>query len=205
MNDAAIRDADRTRGQILDAAFDLFIDRGFAAVSIREIAVRSGVTKSLIHHHFGGKEALWEAVKEKAFGQYYQDQKDDLDATDSPGPDLLIRGVTSYFEFLRDNPRVVRLFGWTHLEGDTSCSHLDADLVRLGAQRIRQAQENGLLRDDVNPTHVVTMFISLCTQWFQAREHHRAWPGMGQDQEFLDDFLKVLMEGLLPRPEANQA
>jgi len=203
MSDVAIRDAERTRTQILEAAFDLFVDRGFAAVSMREIASRSGVTKSLIHHHFGGKDALWQAVKDLAFSHYYERQKAELDAADEPGPELLIQGVVNYFEFLRTHPRVVRLFGWIHLEGDTSCSQLDAEMVHLGAQRIRQAQQRGLLRDDINPTHVVTLFISICTHWFAAREHHRTWPGMGHDDEFLADFLKVFMAGLLPRPDPD--
>ncbi len=189
-----------TRARILESAFELFVDKGFAAVSVREIAERSEVTKSLIHHHFGGKEGLWEEVKQLAFAQYYQGQKEELDQAEQPGPELIMRAVINYFEFLRNNPGVVRLFAWTHLEGDTSCSEMDGELVRLGAERVRQAQQAGLLRDDVNPTHVVTIFVSLCTQWFEARDHHCNWPGMGSDQEFLDDFLKVFMEGLLPRP-----
>jgi TetR/AcrR family transcriptional regulator len=203
MNDTATRDPELTRARILEAAYDLFVEKGFAAVTLRELAEQSGVTKSLIHHHFGGKEALWDAVKEAAFGMYYQGQKEELNSADSPGPELLMNGVVRYFEFLRDNPKVVRLFAWAHLEGDTSCNHLDGELVRLGAERVRQAQEHGLLRDDINPTHVVTMFVSLCTQWFEAREHHADWPGMGSDDEFLSDFLKVFMEGLLPRPSST--
>ena len=201
MNETATRDPELTRSRILDAAFDLFVDHGFAAVSMREIAVRSGVTKSLIHHHFGGKDALWDAVKDRAFGEYYVGQKEELTTTQSPGPELLKRGVINYFEFLRDNPRVVRLFAWTHLEGDTSCSQLDGELVRLGAERIRQAQKQGLLRPDVNPTHVVTLFIGQCSQWFEARAHYQRWPGVGTDDEFIHDFLKVFMEGLLPRSD----
>jgi TetR/AcrR family transcriptional regulator len=199
MNEVTTRDAERTQGQILAAAFDLFVERGFDAVSIREIAARSGVTKSLIHHHFGGKEALWDAVKEMAFGQYYEQQRAELTEAEEPGAELLLKGATNYFHFLRDNPKVARLFAWAHLEGDTSCNHMDAELVRLGSERIAQAQSSGALRDDINPTHVVTMFISLFTQWFEAREHHRDWPGIGSDEEFLDDFLKVFMEGLLPK------
>jgi TetR/AcrR family transcriptional regulator len=204
MNDTATRDPDLTRARILQASFELFVDQGFAAVSMREIAEKSEVTKSLIHHHFGGKDALWDAVKEMAFARYYNEQKEELTSAEKPGPELLMNGVVNYFEFLRDNPRVVRLFAWTHLEGDTSCSEMDGHLVGLGAERVRQAQEAGLLRDDVNPTHVVTMFISLCTEWFQARNHHRNWPGMGNDDEFLQDFLKVFMEGLLPRPATDK-
>jgi len=200
MNESATRDSDRTCAQILGAAFSLFVERGFDAVSIREIAAASGVTKSLIHHHFGGKEGLWNAVKEMAFGPFYEQQRAELAEADEPGADLLIRGVVNYFQFLSKNPQVARLFAWAHLEGDTSCSDMDADLVGLGSERVAQAQKNGALRDDINPTHVVAMFISLFTQWFEARDHHRAWPGIGSDEEFLDDFLKVFMEGLLPRP-----
>jgi len=203
MNDTATRDPELTRSRILKAAFDLFVEKGFAAVSVREIAQRSEVTKSLIHHHFGGKEGLWEAAKELAFSHYHEGQKEELLRAERPDPQLLVNGVVRYFQFLRDNPGVVRLFAWTHLEGDTSCAHLDGQLVALGAERIRQTQMAGLLRADINPTHVVTMFISICTQWFEAREHHRLWPGMGNDEEFLDDFLKVFMEGLLPRAAAD--
>jgi TetR/AcrR family transcriptional regulator len=192
------RDPDLTRENILAAAHALFVARGFAAVSMREIAARSGVTKSLIHHHFGSKEALWELVKEKAFAAYAENQEAELRAADAPDAELLSNAVTSYFAFLQANPEVVRLFAWTHLDEDQSCGRLDAELVRLGAERIRQAQERGLLRADVNPAHVVTMFVNACTQWFEARAHHSQWPGVGDDQQYLDDFLKIFMAGLSP-------
>lgn len=188
-----------TRERILEAAHALFVDKGFAAVSMREIASDSGVTKSLIHHHFGSKEALWELVKERAFAAYAEGQEAELHAAEDPDADLLKNAVTRYFAFLQANPGVVRLFAWTHLDEDQSCGRLDAELVRLGAERVRQAQQRGLLRADVNPAHVVTMFVNACTQWFEARAHHSQWPGVGSDEEYLEDFLKMFMEGLLPR------
>jgi TetR/AcrR family transcriptional regulator len=193
------RDPDLTRERILEAAHALFVDRGFAAVSMREIAAHSGVTKSLIHHHFGSKEALWELVKERAFAAYAEGQEAELREAQEPGVDLLRDAVTRYFGFLQSNPEVVRLFAWTHLDEDQSCGRIDAELVRLGAERVRQVQARGLLRQDVNPAHVVTMFVNACTQWFEARAHHSQWPGVGDDAEYLDDFLKVFFEGLTPR------
>lgn len=198
MNEPATRDPDRTRNAILDAAFSQFVAKGFADVTMREIAEQSGVTKSLIHHHFGSKEALWEAVKDHAFARYAEEQRAELENAETPDAGLLERGVVNYFRFLKDNPQVVRLLAWTHLEGDESCGEMDAELVRLGAHRIRQGQESGLFRDDVNPTHVVTLFVLTCLQWFEARAHHAQWPGIGSDEEFLDDFLKMFMRGLSP-------
>ncbi len=198
MNEPATRDPELTRARILQAAFELFVEKGFAAVTMRELAENSGVTKSLIHHHFGTKEGLWDAVKELAFARYYEGQKEELEQAGTPSPDLLRNGVIRYFRFLADNPQVVRLFTWAHLEGDSSCSHMDAELVGLGAERVREAQQAGLLRDDLNPTHVVTTFINACTQWFATCEHHADWPGMGSDEEYLADFLKLFMRGLQP-------
>lgn len=193
------RDPDLTRERILEAAHGLFVEKGFAAVSMREIAARSDVTKSLIHHHFGNKEALWELVKERAFASYAEGQEAELRAAEAPDADLLKNAVIRYFGFLQSNPEVVRLFAWTHLDEDQSCGRLDAELVRLGAARVHQLQERGQLRPDVNPAHVVTMFVNACTQWFTARAHHAQWPGVGSDAEYLDDFLKIFFEGLTPR------
>jgi TetR/AcrR family transcriptional regulator len=198
------RDPDLTRERILEAAHALFVERGFAAVSMREIATRSGVTKSLIHHHFGSKEALWELVKEQAFAAYAEGQIAELEGATEPDADLLRTAVLRYFSFLQANPAVVRLFAWTHLDEDQACGRLDAELVRLGAERVRRAQERGLLRPDVNPAHVVTTMVNACNQWFEARAHHSQWPGVRGDAEYLEDFLKIFLEGLLPRhPQAD--
>lgn len=198
------RDPDLTRERILEAAHVLFVEQGFAAVSMREIAARSAVTKSLIHHHFGSKEALWELVKERAFAAYAEGQMAELEGAREPDAELLRNAVLRYFAFLQANPGVVRLFAWTHLEEDQSCGKLDAELVRLGAERVRRAQERGLLRSDVNPSHVVTTMVNACNQWFEAKAHHSQWPGVGGDAEYLDDFLKIFLEGLLPRhPKAT--
>jgi len=47
---------------VLDAAADLFAERGLAATTIREVAARSGVNHGLVYRHFGTKETLVAAV-----------------------------------------------------------------------------------------------------------------------------------------------
>jgi AcrR family transcriptional regulator len=57
-----------TYESILDASRELFLERGYAATSMREIAERCGIAKATIYHHFPDKErillALLESTKE---------------------------------------------------------------------------------------------------------------------------------------------
>jgi len=60
---ARSREAPSTRDAILDAAERRFADRGFAGVSMREIAGEAGLkNQASLYHHFRHKRALYEAV-----------------------------------------------------------------------------------------------------------------------------------------------
>jgi AcrR family transcriptional regulator len=58
--------APRGREQVvaatLEAATELFSERGIAAVSVREVAAHAGVNPALVHRYVGGKTALVRAV-----------------------------------------------------------------------------------------------------------------------------------------------
>lgn len=49
--------AERSR-QILDAAVEVFAERGYQAASMDAVAMRVGVTKPVLYDHFGSKEGL---------------------------------------------------------------------------------------------------------------------------------------------------
>ena len=59
VDERATQDA---REKLLVAGTELFAKKGFAGVSIRELAIAAGVNSALISYHFGGKEGLYEAV-----------------------------------------------------------------------------------------------------------------------------------------------
>jgi AcrR family transcriptional regulator len=62
MGRPAARDARDTRQHILDAALDLFAEKGFFGTSMRELARAVGVRESAIYHHFASKDALLDAL-----------------------------------------------------------------------------------------------------------------------------------------------
>ncbi|MFB9570354.1 TetR/AcrR family transcriptional regulator [Saccharopolyspora hordei] len=54
--------SETTRKALVDSAVELFTEHGYAGTSLEEIAKRARVTKGALYHHFGGKQALFEAA-----------------------------------------------------------------------------------------------------------------------------------------------
>lgn len=57
-----------TRDRILDVAMDLFIEQGYEATSLREIAEPLGFTKAALYYHFTSKQDILRALMEPAIG-----------------------------------------------------------------------------------------------------------------------------------------
>ena len=55
-------DGQRTRQLILDAALDLFAEKGYFGTSLRDVAATVGVRESALYNYFAGKEALFDAL-----------------------------------------------------------------------------------------------------------------------------------------------
>ena len=60
-----VRDPERTRRAVLDAAEALFAAKGFAATSLQEIADRAGVSRGTPSYFFATKERLYQAVLDR--------------------------------------------------------------------------------------------------------------------------------------------
>lgn len=61
---SAVRDeqAARTRARILDAASELFVERGYAQTTVQGIAQRAGVARDTVHAVFGSKSGVLTAL-----------------------------------------------------------------------------------------------------------------------------------------------
>src|SRR3954453_1673542 len=90
--------ADRME-QALTAAHTLFAERGFAAVTMDEVAAEVGVTKPLLYNYFGNKERLYVACMERSGDALFATIGDAVGDSASPG-DALNAGLRAFFAFL---------------------------------------------------------------------------------------------------------
>lgn len=96
------------RAALLQAALELFAERGYDAVGVQEIVERVGVTKPTLYHYFGSKGGLLEALLRSYFDMLIWR----VDASAAYNGDLTgnlqqIAGV--YFDFARANPIFYRM------------------------------------------------------------------------------------------------
>src|SRR3954454_12852452 len=90
--------ADRME-QALVAAHGLFAERGYADVTMDEVAAAVGVTKPLLYNYFGNKERLYVACMERAGDALSAEIGAEIGAVTNPG-DALRAGVQAFFAFL---------------------------------------------------------------------------------------------------------
>lgn len=57
-----LRDSDRTKAAILQAAQEAFSTHGYGATGVRDITAAAGVNASLVSRYFGSKEKLFESA-----------------------------------------------------------------------------------------------------------------------------------------------
>lgn len=88
-----------TKHRILDAAENLFADKGFEATSLRAITTEAGVNLAAVHYHFGSKEALIQAVTARRVDPVNRERLAALEALEKAHPEgvLPLEGILRAF------------------------------------------------------------------------------------------------------------
>jgi AcrR family transcriptional regulator len=86
-----------TRERLLDAALEVFAERGYEAATIREICSRAGANIAAVHYHFGDKRRLYEAIYGTLFATLRQRRTDFL-PPDAPPAERLRVYIRALFE-----------------------------------------------------------------------------------------------------------
>lgn len=142
-----------TYTKILQAALEIFVEKGFAGASISMIAKKAGINQSLIYHHFENKLELWKHVKANFVERHYPTETLNIDTIDTL-EQFITSLVKARFEFYFQNPEVIRMMNWqrldahqTELAGNTPAASSSANLKDI----IIKLQKLGHIRQDLDP------------------------------------------------------
>lgn len=153
----------KTQGVIIHAALAEFAEKGFDGARVDEIALRTGLNKNVLYHHFGSKDGLFVAVLEHTYATIRAMQNEMQLRTLDPvaGMQRLVvftgRIWVQYPEFQRllmsEN-----LIGGKHLPMLTGLPDIYNPLLDTLMALLTRGVDEGAFREGIDP---VDLYISL--------------------------------------------
>ena len=199
-----------TRLRILDAAAELFGERGKTAVSTAEIAKMAAINKAMIFYYFGSKEKLYQAAIRAWFSDLTGTVMEKLAGTE-PGLPMIEAFVRAHIGYLLKRPSMVKLVIRELLSRDSSPSPLLSEGMG-GFLGIRDkliesfivAKARGEIRD-VDPIQTAVNIISMDIFFFLGKPIVKMINSDVDLNEFgrnrVNHIIDLLMNGLRKRPE----
>jgi TetR/AcrR family transcriptional regulator len=90
--------------ELLDAALELFVERGFAATRSEDVAARAGVSKGTLYLYYPSKEELLKAVVRENLGALIREGADLAGGFEGDTPQLLALLMHTWWERIGDTP-----------------------------------------------------------------------------------------------------
>ncbi len=145
------------REQLLEAAAQLFADRGFHAVGIDDIGAAAGISGPGVYRHFASKQALLESLCDRAMSRMLEGAEDIMAAHDDP-QEALEALVDLHVAFAVQERALIGV--WVR-----EMRALSDDVRRSLRRRMREYEQPwnevlGSLRDDLEPGEVAVVISS---------------------------------------------
>ena len=158
-----MRDAERSRAVILQAALEEFALFGLGGARIDRIAERSSLNKRLIYYYFSDKDQLFQAVLEAAYEKIREsEQKLNLQ---SLLPSAAIRKLVEFtWNYYLENPAFLSLLNSEnlhkarHIEDSPNALTLNSPLIELLGEILEKGRASGEFRGGIDP---VQLYVSI--------------------------------------------
>jgi TetR/AcrR family transcriptional regulator len=186
--------------QIVDTATRLFAEKGFAGVSLQDIADTSGVEERELVRLFGSRERLYEAVLQPQFDNYAVSLGAVFEGSDRP-----VTRVESFAramcDFHKQAPYFFPLFYRELLTPSPYFEPIVLKKIRhvayMSDNNIAKGVQKGNFRRGVNPANATMVMLGMFHYYFLAnRLVGSLLPENTTDEEFFSQAMKVFLNGL---------
>lgn len=153
------------REEIVKAAMELVAEHDVDSVTTDDMAKKVGVTQGAIFRHFPNKEAIWEGTV-KWLRKRLSKVLEEAAAQATDPMDALERMFSAHLGFVSRHPGLPKLiFSDQLLRKSPRLKTIIQEILRgyedIVAGHLREAQAQGLVRDDVDPEAGATLFVGM--------------------------------------------
>lgn len=182
------------KARILRAAYSLFIEHGYKAVSMQQIADAAQVHKATLYHHFLHKDDLFSSVVHLALVEMRAELTAIIDRGGSPAEQLIEAATQIYARAQSDFGRLM-----TDVHENVA-PELRMELMKekslpweLFQQIVLRAIAEGSL-PEVDPELAVSMFVGMV--WGQIWMRKMEWISGSLDRDLATTIVHVMFRGL---------
>jgi AcrR family transcriptional regulator/DNA/RNA-binding domain of Phe-tRNA-synthetase-like protein len=194
----------RTESAILDAAERHFLERGYEGTKVDDIAHDADVAVGSLYNHFGGKEALYGALVERALDLFEAYMDDDRD-TELAALEQVLDTAGRLARFARERPGQMRLLCLVEPGGpNEELAEVSGRVAKAMADRERRTAaliEVAIRRGQVRPIGARDAAAFLWSAWkgmlTLGPRAERAAPGRDRElRALLEAGLRIVVGGL---------
>src|SRR6185295_3652512 len=161
-----VRDAERTREQILRAAAKEFAESGLGGARVDRIAAQAGVNVRMLYYYFSSKDDLFLAVLERAY-EVLREAEKGLNLDEAEPIDAVRRLIEFTWRFELSHPEFITLLNsenlhqGRHLARSASIAKLHSPLLEMIGRLLERGGNDGVFRRDVDPMRFYILIASL--------------------------------------------
>jgi len=191
------------RERVLREAHALFIERGFAEVSMQQIADAAGMTKASLYYHFRDKEDLFAHVVQHEGQRLIQGVTAELDGVET-FREQLKRIALHFFKAIRSDIGRLMTDFQRHVSGEhherMHKSFEGGGIDPIGVLRpyFERAQATGEMRPGDTDLAIV-LFFSMVGGCCKFAEHNPSAIHLGDEQA--EQIVDVFLHGVSPRTD----
>jgi AcrR family transcriptional regulator len=202
-NGRSRRPEDRER-QIVRAALELFVERGFAATKLDDVARAAGVSKGLPFLYFGNKEGLFKAVIGEAILAPLN-SGEELVATYRGTTEALLREIVAKFRAFDDTPAggVFKLVVAEAGNFPDVARYFSEEIERRGLKLFVDVLKRGIARKEIGPLAdiqsaalVLRSPLGMFSIWKWSLAPHTE-PRLSHEA-FFNTYIDIFLRGLKP-------
>ncbi|SFD37828.1 TetR/AcrR family transcriptional regulator [Massilia yuzhufengensis] len=197
--------------ELLAAAIDLFVERGFAATRLEDVARRAGVSKGTLYLYYTNKEELFKAVVRGSIVPFIGEAEESVAEFEGHSADLLRQVILSWWDRIGQSKvsGIGKLMTAEAGNFPELAKFYQEEVVVRVIRMISTILERGVDRNEFRAVNVqqVTRVLMAPMMMLVTWKHSAVGPCASDDlqpQAFLDAFLDMALGGLLPPAGARQ-
>ena len=190
------------QGMIIDAALEVFRERGFANARMADIARRAGVSYGLVYHYFGSKEVLFEIIVESWWDALYTMMNNEISSNEQI-QNKLVNIIKFFLDTYGQNPNLMSIFVSEVCR--SSVYHTEEGLSRflkffnLCEKIMTQGQESSFLDKEIPPHHLTYIFYGAIETFISVMVLGKEPLTKKRQERATNAILKVFIDGARAR------